>query len=34
VRALHKPILTVTEGFKSRSGVMIAFDGGNVTAEA
>ena len=31
VRALHKPILTVTEGFKEPQRVMIAFDGGNVT---
>ncbi|KGA93615.1 universal stress protein [Leptospirillum ferriphilum] len=31
VRALHKPILTVTEGFKEPQRVMIAFDGSNVT---
>lgn len=31
VRALHKPILTVTEGFKESQRVMIAFDGGIVT---
>ncbi len=31
VRALHKPILTVTEGFKEPGRVMIAFDGGMVT---
>ncbi|WP_018413465.1 universal stress protein [Methyloversatilis thermotolerans] len=31
VRALHKPILTVTDGFKEPQRVMIAFDGGNVT---
>lgn len=31
VRALHKPILTVTEGFKEPQRVMIAFDGGIVT---
>ncbi len=31
VRALHKPILTVTEGFKEPKRVLIAFDGGNVT---
>ncbi|HQZ01772.1 MAG TPA: universal stress protein [Thauera sp.] len=31
VRALHKPILTITEGFKEPQRVMIAFDGGNVT---
>jgi nucleotide-binding universal stress UspA family protein len=31
VRALHKPILTVTEAFKEPRRVMIAFDGGIVT---
>lgn len=31
VRALHKPILTVTEGFTPPQRVMIAFDGGIVT---
>jgi nucleotide-binding universal stress UspA family protein len=31
VRALRKPILTVTEGFKEPQRVMIAFDGGIVT---
>lgn len=31
VRALHKPILAVTEGFKEPERVMIAFDGGIVT---
>lgn len=31
VRALHKPILTVTEGFTEPQRVMIAFDGGIVT---
>jgi nucleotide-binding universal stress UspA family protein len=31
VRALHKPVLTVTEGFKEPRRVMIAFDGGIVT---
>ncbi|WP_281982776.1 universal stress protein [Azonexus hydrophilus] len=31
VRALHRPILTVTEGFKEPQRVMIAFDGGTVT---
>lgn len=31
VRALRKPILTVTEGFKTPQQVMIAFDGGTVT---
>jgi nucleotide-binding universal stress UspA family protein len=31
VRALQKPILTVTEAFKEPQRVMIAFDGGNVT---
>jgi len=31
VRALRKPILTVTEGFKTPQRVMIAFDGGTVT---
>lgn len=31
VRALHKPILTVTEGFKEPQRVMIAFDGSIVT---
>ena len=31
VRALNKPILTVTEGFKEPQRVMIAFDGGSVT---
>ncbi|MEQ8659939.1 MAG: universal stress protein, partial [Gammaproteobacteria bacterium] len=31
VRALHKPILTVTEGFTAPRRVMIAFDGGSVT---
>lgn len=31
VRALNRPILTVTEGFKEPQRAMIAFDGGNVT---
>ena len=31
VRALHKPILTVTETFKAPERFMIAFDGGMVT---
>lgn len=31
VRALHKPILTVTENFQPPQRVMIAFDGGIVT---
>ncbi len=31
VRALHKPILTVTECFREPRRVMIAFDGGTVT---
>ena len=31
VRALHRPILTVTEGFTEPRRVMIAFDGGTVT---
>lgn len=31
VRALRKPILTVTEGFREPRRVMIAFDGGSVT---
>ncbi|MGF1547465.1 MAG: universal stress protein [Thiotrichales bacterium] len=31
VRALHRPILTVTEGFKVPQRVMIAYDGGSVT---
>lgn len=31
VRSLHKPILTITEGFTEPSRVMIAFDGGIVT---
>ncbi|WP_288107087.1 universal stress protein [Limnobacter sp.] len=31
VRALHKPILTVTDDFKEPKRVMIAFDGGAVT---
>lgn len=31
VRALHKPILTVTEGFREPRRVMIAFDGGIIT---
>ena len=31
IRSLHKPILTVTEGFKEPQRVMIAFDGGVVT---
>jgi nucleotide-binding universal stress UspA family protein len=31
VRALHKPILTVTETFKAPERFMIAFDGGEVT---
>ncbi|MDX1492082.1 MAG: universal stress protein [Pseudohongiellaceae bacterium] len=31
VRALHKPILTVTEGFTEPKRIMIAFDGGRVT---
>lgn len=31
VRALNKPILTVTEGFKAPERVMIAFDGSPVT---
>jgi nucleotide-binding universal stress UspA family protein len=30
VRALHKPILTVTEGFTAPRRVMIAFDGNNL----
>jgi nucleotide-binding universal stress UspA family protein len=33
VRALHKPILAVTEGFREPRRVMIAFDGGNVTRQ-
>ncbi|MEZ5653141.1 MAG: universal stress protein [Burkholderiaceae bacterium] len=32
-RSLHKPILTVTEGFTEPRRVMIAFDGGNVTRQ-
>lgn len=31
MRALHKPILTVTEGFKKPRRIMIAFDGNIVT---
>ena len=31
VRALHHPILTVTEGFTEPRRVMLAFDGGSVT---
>ncbi len=31
VRALHKPILTVTEGFTEPRRVLIAFDGSNLT---
>ena len=31
VRALHKPILSVTENFKAPQRFMIAFDGGEVT---
>lgn len=31
VRALHKPVLTVTQGFSEPRRVMIAFDGGIVT---
>lgn len=31
VRALHKPILTVTAGFTEPKKIMIAFDGGRVT---
>lgn len=31
VRALHKPILTITEGFTEPRRIMIAFDGGSVT---
>jgi len=31
VRRLHKPILTITEGFTEPARVMIAFDGGGVT---
>lgn len=31
VRALHKPILTVTSGFTEPKKIMIAFDGGRVT---
>lgn len=31
VRALHKPILTVTAGFREPRRIMIAFDGGIVT---
>jgi nucleotide-binding universal stress UspA family protein len=31
VRALHRPILTVTEGFSEPERVMFAFDGGAVT---
>ncbi|WP_298396258.1 universal stress protein [uncultured Azonexus sp.] len=31
VRALHKPVLTVTENFKAPERFMIAFDGGEVT---
>lgn len=31
VRSLHKPILTVTEGFTEPRRIMIAFDGGVVT---
>lgn len=34
VRALHKPILTVTEDFKEPQRAMIAFDGGIVTRRA
>lgn len=31
VRALHKPILAVTQVFKMPERIMIAFDGGTVT---
>ncbi|MEN1398791.1 universal stress protein [Pseudomonas aeruginosa] len=31
VRALNRPILTITEGFREPQRVMIAFDGGTVT---
>lgn len=31
VRSLHRPILTVTEGFQAPSRIMIAFDGGHLT---
>ena len=31
VRSLHKPILTITEGFTEPNRVMLAFDGGSVT---
>jgi nucleotide-binding universal stress UspA family protein len=31
VRAIHKPILTVTEGFKEPERVMLAFDGSAIT---
>ncbi|PKO61116.1 MAG: universal stress protein [Betaproteobacteria bacterium HGW-Betaproteobacteria-18] len=31
VRALHKPILTVTEGFTEPKRILIAFDGGIIT---
>lgn len=31
VRRLHKPVLTITEGFTEPDRVMIAFDGGSVT---
>ena len=31
VRALHKPVLTVTEGFSEPRRILIAFDGGIVT---
>lgn len=31
VRAVHKPILTVTEGFKEPARVLLAFDGNAVT---
>lgn len=31
VRALHKPVLAVTEGFREPRRVLIAFDGGSVT---
>lgn len=31
VRSLHRPILTVTEGFKEPRRIMIAFDGGIMT---
>jgi nucleotide-binding universal stress UspA family protein len=34
VRALHRPILTVTEDFREPQRVMVAFDGGSVTRRA